>query len=64
MVEGKWDALGIFPSTIAGQIVGAHYYVTPKHVNRYVSENAWRFNLRDIGEGWRVNALLASANAV
>jgi transposase-like protein len=54
-IEGYW-------SLLKRQIVGIHHYVTPKHLNRYVSENAWRFNLRDIGEGERVNALLASAN--
>ena len=54
-IEGYW-------SLLKRQIVGIHHYVTPKHLNRYVSENAWRFNLRDIGEGERVNALLASTN--
>lgn len=54
-IEGYW-------SLLKRQIVGIHHYVTPKHLNRYVSENAWRFNLREIGEGERVNALLASAN--
>lgn len=54
-IEGYW-------SLLKRQIVGIHHYVTPKHLNRYVSENAWRFNLRDMGEGERVNALLASAN--
>jgi len=41
---------------------GIHHFVSPKHLNRYVSESAWRFNLRSIGEGERVNALLAEAN--
>jgi hypothetical protein len=31
-------------------------------LNRYVSESAWRFNLRGMGEGERVNELLASTN--
>jgi hypothetical protein len=44
------------------QIVGIHHFVSPKHLNRYVSETAWRFNLRDIAEGERVNALLACSN--
>jgi hypothetical protein len=37
--------------------------VSPKHLNRYVNESAWRFNLREMGEGARVNELLASASA-
>lgn len=52
-IEGYW-------SLLKRQIVGIHHYVTPKHLNRYVSESAWRFNLRDMGEGARVNELLAS----
>lgn len=52
-IEGYW-------SLLKRQIVGIHHYVSPKHLNRYVSESAWRFNLRDIGEGARVNELLAS----
>lgn len=51
-IEGYW-------SLLKRQIVGIHHFVSPKHLNRYVSESAWRFNLRDIGEGARVNALLA-----
>jgi len=51
-IEGYW-------SLLKRQIIGIHHYVTPKHLNRYVSESAWRFNLRGIGEGERVNAMLA-----
>jgi transposase-like protein len=54
-IEGYW-------SQLKRQIVGIHHFVSPKHLNRYVSESAWRFNLRDIGEGERVNALLAGSN--
>jgi hypothetical protein len=36
-----------------------HHFVSPKHTQRYVSESAWRFNLRAMGEGDGVNALLA-----
>lgn len=54
-IEGYW-------SLLKRQIVGIHHFVSPKHLNRYVSESAWRFNLRSMGEGERVNALLASAN--
>jgi len=41
------------------QIVGIHHFVSPKHLNAYVAESTWRFNLRGMGEGARVNALLA-----
>jgi len=54
-IEGYWALL-------KRQIIGIHHYVTPKHLNRYVSESAWRFNLREAGTGDRVNALLAGAN--
>jgi transposase-like protein len=53
-IEGYW-------SLLKRQIVGIHHFVSPKHLNRYVSESAWRFNLRDCGEGDRVNALLSDA---
>ena len=51
-IEGFW-------SLLKRQIIGIHHYVTPKHLNRYVNESTWRFNLRDLGEGDRVNALIA-----
>nr|MDQ2878117.1 IS1595 family transposase [Pseudomonadota bacterium] len=54
-IEGYW-------SLLKRQIVGIHHFVSPKHLNRYVGESAWRFNLRDIGEGARVNELLASTS--
>ena len=41
------------------QIVGTHHFLSPKHLNAYLGEMTWRFNLRKIGEGDRVNALLA-----
>lgn len=43
------------------QIVGTHHFLSPKHINAYLSEMTWRFNLRDMGEGERVNALLAQS---
>lgn len=54
-IEGFWALL-------KRQIVGIHHYVTPKHLTRYVNESAWRFNLREMEEGARVNALLAETN--
>lgn len=54
-IEGFW-------SLLKRQIIGIHHFVTPKHLNRYVAEVTWRFNLRTIGEGDRVNALLDQAS--
>lgn len=54
-IEGFW-------SLLKRQIIGIHHQVTPKHLNAYVSEVTWRFNLREMAEGARVNALLADAN--
>jgi len=51
-IEGYW-------SLLKRQIIGIHHWVSPKHLHRYVSESAWRFNLRQIGEGERVNAIMA-----
>ena len=44
------------------QIVGTHHWMSPKHLSRYLSEMTWRFNLRSIGDGDRVNALLEQAS--
>jgi transposase-like protein len=59
-VNGKMHSNGIegFWSLLKRQIIGTHHYLSPKHLNRYVSEMTWRFNRRQIGEGERVNALL------
>jgi transposase-like protein len=54
-IEGYW-------SLLKRQITGIHHWVSPKHLNAYVGESAWRFNLRGMGEGARVNALLAETN--
>lgn len=41
------------------QVIGIHHFISPKHFGRYLGEMTWRFNNRNIGEGNRVNALLA-----
>jgi transposase-like protein len=41
------------------QIIGIHHWVSEKHLSRYLSEMTWRHNRRELGEGSRVNALLA-----
>lgn len=51
-IEGFWALL-------KRQIYGIHHYVSPKHLDRYVSEVTHRFNRRAMGEGERVNDLLA-----
>ncbi len=40
------------------QIIGIHHWVSPKHLNRYVTEMTWRFNRRDMAEGARMNDML------
>lgn len=42
------------------QIVGTHHWVSPKHLQQYVSEMAWRLNRRTMTAEERVNALLRS----
>jgi hypothetical protein len=54
-IEGFW-------SLLKRQIIGIHHHVSPKHLHRYVSESAWRFNLRQIGESERVDAIMADGN--
>lgn len=44
------------------QIIGIHHWVSPKHLDRYVQEMAWRFNRRDMGIGARLNDLFACSN--
>jgi transposase-like protein len=41
------------------QIIGTHHWLSPKHLSKYLGEMTWRFNLREMEEGDRVNALLS-----
>ena len=41
------------------QIIGVHHWVSPKHLNAYATEMAYRLNRREMAKGDRVNALLA-----
>lgn len=41
------------------QIIGIHHWVSPKHLQRYVDEMAWRFNRRDMRVTGRMNDLFA-----
>jgi transposase-like protein len=44
------------------QVIGTHHWLSPKHVSRYLNEMTWRFNLRSLDEGDRVNFLLAQTS--
>ncbi len=39
------------------QIFGIHHWVSPKHLNRYLSEMTWRYNRRDMKVTPRMNDL-------
>ena len=54
-IEGFW-------SLFKRQIYGIHHWVSPKHLNRYVSEMTWRYNRREMEEGNRLNALIAGSD--
>jgi transposase-like protein len=54
-MEGAW-------SLLKRQIYGIHHWVSPKHLNRYVSEMTWRYNRREMDEGVRVNALIEQSD--
>jgi len=43
------------------QIIGIHHWVSDKHLSRYLAEMTWRYNRRELGEGVRLNSLLAQA---
>lgn len=42
------------------QIVGTHHWISPKHLQQYVSEMAWRMNRRAMTAEERVNALFSA----
>ena len=51
-VESVWALL-------KRQIIGVHHWVSPKHLQRYANEMAWRFNRRDMKVTPRMNDLFA-----
>lgn len=59
-----WHSNGIESvwSLFKRQIIGTHHVLSPKHLSAYLGEMTWRFNLRSMGEGERVNALLAQTS--
>lgn len=52
-IEGVW-------SLLKRQITGIHHWVSPKHLQRYANEMAWRYNRRDMNGAPRMNDLFAS----
>jgi len=54
-IEGYWNIL-------KKQIDGIHHSVSPKHLQRYCNESAFRFNNRDLLQDERFAAALANCN--
>lgn len=54
-IEGAW-------SLLKRQIIGIHHWVSERHLGYYVGEMTWRYNRRGMGEGERVNALVAASS--
>jgi hypothetical protein len=52
-IEGYWNIL-------KKQIDGIHHYVSPKHLQRYCNENAFRFNNRNLFQDERFAKSLAN----
>lgn len=44
------------------QVIGTHHYLSSKHISRYLGEMTWRFNLREMDGGERMNALIGQTN--
>jgi len=44
------------------QVDGIHHWISDKHLDRYLGEFAFRFSRRQMGEGSRVDALIADAS--
>lgn len=49
-IEGVWAQL-------KRQIFGIHHWVSPKHLQNYVNEMAWRMSRRELNASSRMNAL-------
>jgi transposase-like protein len=64
--KGEWRKGDAHTNTIEGvwaqlkrQISGTHHWVSPKHLQKYVDEMAWRMNRRSLTAAERVNVLLS-----
>lgn len=55
VIEGVW-------ALFKREIVGTHNWLSLKHSSRCLQEMTWRFNLREMEERDRVNALLAQTS--
>jgi len=54
-IEGYWNIL-------KKQIAGIHHFVSPKHLQRYCNENAFRYNSKQICQSDRFQAALSNCN--
>ena len=54
-IEGYW---GLFQRSI----IGIYHHVSPKHLQAYCDESAYRYNTRKMNEGNRVSLTLAKSN--
>lgn len=54
-IEGAW-------SLFKRGILGIQHHISPKHLDRYLTEFSFRYNTRKQGEGERVNCLLRLTN--
>lgn len=54
-IEGAW-------SLFKRGILGIQHHISPKHLDRYLTEFSFRYNTRKLGEGERVNNLLSRTN--
>lgn len=52
-IEGVW-------SLFKRQVYGIHHHVSAKHLDNYLGEMCYRYSRRDMGEGERMNDLLAN----
>lgn len=54
-IEGYWNVL-------KKQIVGIHHFVSPKHLQRYCNENAYRYNNRQLPQDAKFTQSIAGIN--
>jgi transposase-like protein len=61
---GKWHTNNIegYWSLLKRSIIGIYHYVSPKHLQAYCDESAYRYNTRTTNEGNRVALTISKAN--
>jgi transposase-like protein len=59
-VRGRFHTNGIEGafSHFKRQVYGIHHWISVKHMDRYLDEFTWRYNLREMDDGKRMNAFL------